>query len=257
MNNAKIKVGDGKQTQFWLDTWLGNQSLADAFPPIFSIVRNQEESIHEVLARRVDTHAWDFHFRRRLFDWKKEMLDEMLSILDGSEALLSDGSEDRLIWLGKNSSSFSVESLYELANPTSIDSSSSFDHIWKNLAPYRVQCFIWLVLHGRVKTADYLFSLGIIQNEEETFCKFCAAHIETLDHLFLHCVPVWLLWSNILSWWGVKWVTPSSTKDLLMWWKDWKLKKIKRKIWDVIPMAVIWTIWKLRNSRVFENAITD
>lgn len=91
MNNTKIKV-----TLFWLDSWLGNQSLAEAFPPIFNLVRNQEDSIHEVLTRKANTHVWDFQLRRRLFDWEKEMFDEILSILDGLEVLLSDGSEDRL-----------------------------------------------------------------------------------------------------------------------------------------------------------------
>lgn len=32
-NNATIKVGDGKHTLYWLDSWLGNQSLAELFPP--------------------------------------------------------------------------------------------------------------------------------------------------------------------------------------------------------------------------------
>lgn len=225
MINTKIKVGDGKLTLFWLDPWLGNFLLAEAFPPIFNLVINQEESIHEVLARRTNTHQWDFHLRRNLFVWEKELFDEFLSVLDGSEILQSDGSEDKLSWLENGSASFTVKSIYDLANPSSIDLNSDFSHIWRNLAPYRVQCFIWLVLHGRVKTADFLFNLGIIHNVEDSLCKFCSIHSETLDHLFLHCDPVWTLWSNVLSWWGVKWVTPPSTKNLLSWWKVWKLKE--------------------------------
>lgn len=72
MNNTKIKV-----TLFWLDSWLGNQSLAEAFSPIFNLERNQEDWLHEALTRKANTHVWDFQLRRRLFDWEKEMFDEI------------------------------------------------------------------------------------------------------------------------------------------------------------------------------------
>lgn len=76
--------------KFWIDAWLGNQSLAVVFPPIFNLVRNQDETIHEVLARKLGSHSLDF-------DWEKDMVDDSLSILDSSDSLILDNSADMLI----------------------------------------------------------------------------------------------------------------------------------------------------------------
>lgn len=57
----------------------------------------------------------------------------------------------------------------------------------------------------------------------------------------------------------MQWVLPQTVVDLLiMWWKGWCLKPKQRVIWDVIPLAVMWTIWnKKRNAYVFENSNPD
>lgn len=177
-------------------------------------------------------------------------MDELHSILDGSGILSSNGISDKLIWEGNNSKSFSVKSLYELANHNALVVNSAFDLIWRNIAPHRVQRFGWLVHLGRIKSSEYLFRLGIIRNEEEACCKFCLSELETVDHLLLHCQPVWQLWSKIMYWWGVKWVSPKSVVDLFFWWKDWTMNKQKRLIWEAFPMAVLWNV---RNKIVFEN----
>lgn len=160
LNNAKIKVGDGSSTLFWLDTWLGNQSLAEAFPPIFRLVCQQEELLNVVLSRRFQSHDWGIQLRRRLYDWEKDIMDELHSILDGSGILISPGVSDKLIWEGNSSDFFSVKSLYELANPSTLIVNSAFGLIWRTVAPYRVQCFCWLVHLGRIKTLEFLFNLG-------------------------------------------------------------------------------------------------
>lgn len=110
---------------------------------------------------------------------------------------------------------------------------------------------------GRVKTAAYLLNIGIIQNDEQAVCRLSNSDIETLDHLLLQCFHVWTVWSNLLEWWGVQWVTPRSMVDLLVWWKNWNLKPAKKIIWDCIPLAIMWTIWTKRNALVFDNVILN
>lgn len=60
-----------------------------------------------------------------------------------------------------------------------------------------------------------------------------------------------------MNWWGVKWVSPNSVVNLLLWWEDWKMNKQRRLIWDAIPMAVLWSVWNVRNKLVFENEAPD
>lgn len=41
---------------------------------------------------------------------------------------------------------------------------------------------------------------------------------ESMDHLFLQCDKVWMMWTKVLHWWGAQCVTPKSVIDLLIWW---------------------------------------
>lgn len=99
-SKIKFSVGDGKQILFWLDPWLDNQSLTEAFPSIFRLVCNQGELLSDVLERRAKIHQWEFQFRRRFFDWEIDRWMDLLSILDGSEISISTGMIDKLTWEG-------------------------------------------------------------------------------------------------------------------------------------------------------------
>ena len=149
---------------------------------------------------------------------------------------------------GCSSSKFSVKSIYNIVISSHSSTDETFKLIWKNVAPSRVQCFSWLSYLGRVKTAELLFRLGIIHEESEVLCSFCNSELETIDHLLLHCFPVWNCWAAILRWCGVSWVAPASH-----WCRNWSWQPRVKVIWAPIPLAVLWSIWNARNQKIFDN----
>jgi len=42
------RLGDGKATLFWSHRWIGDVSLQDRFPRLFSVARNKLASVAEV-----------------------------------------------------------------------------------------------------------------------------------------------------------------------------------------------------------------
>jgi hypothetical protein len=38
---GSFKLGDGKKTRFWEDVWLGEKSLAQQYPTLYTIVRRK------------------------------------------------------------------------------------------------------------------------------------------------------------------------------------------------------------------------
>lgn len=52
MQNIRIRVGDGSSSLFWMDNWLGNPCLAEAYPSLFRIVNAKDELLSQVWARR-------------------------------------------------------------------------------------------------------------------------------------------------------------------------------------------------------------
>jgi hypothetical protein len=61
-----------------------------------------------------------------------------------------------------------------------------------------------------------------------------------------------VLWNFVFHSFGFQWVLPRSVVDLLDgWWN--LLGKHSSEIWDMVPLCLMWMIWKERNSRIFED----
>ncbi|GFZ13560.1 hypothetical protein Acr_23g0019450 [Actinidia rufa] len=66
----------------------------------------------------------------------------------------------------------------------------------------------------------------------EALCSFCNSELESLDHLLLHCTPVWECWVGMLS-------QGSKCSGLQF------------------PLAVGWAAWNVKNQEVFDNKPVD
>lgn len=254
--NCRISVGNGNAIQFWNDPWVNGKSLAKLYPRIASIISLKDESLAEVWLRKEELFRWEFQLRRNLFVWEEEELDSLITLLDGIQINIQ-MSPDHLSWNACSSKSYSVSSMYNLSlipvSIVEINDRKTFKWIWDNVAPFRVQCFTWMVKLGKIKTGDFLLSVGIIQQQQQALCKFCGVWMESINHSFLHCPSVWSVWCLLLDWWGTQWVTPSNVDSLFLWWRSCRIKNNLRMIWNCIPLATLWSIWKMRNEFIFQN----
>ena len=71
---------------------------------------------------------------------------------------------------------------------------------------------------------------------------------ETVDHLLLHCGKAYWLWSLVFRSFGISWVLPRSIAD---WW-NW-FGKHSSSIWNLVPLCLIWCIWREQNWWTFED----
>ncbi|KAF7151552.1 hypothetical protein RHSIM_Rhsim02G0101400 [Rhododendron simsii] len=203
LDNIGINVGDGNSISLWKDEWLGKPCLAMLFPTIFRVIIDKQVLLSDVL-RKTTAQQWEFHFRRRLYDWGKNSLNDVYEVLDGWRVMRNEDRRDTLIWKGDQSNIFSAKSMYELSKPH-IETNiciDALDLVWNNVAPHKVQCFGWLVCLGKVETAEFLLRIGILQNAEAAVCKFCGRAQESSDHFLLHSEPVLEVWTitKTLSW---------------------------------------------------------
>ncbi|KAL7181748.1 hypothetical protein ACSBR1_040615 [Camellia fascicularis] len=129
--------------------------------------------------------------------------------------------------------------------------------LWGNVAPPKAYFLGWLIWKGRVKTTDFLQRIGVLSSSVSNVCPFCKAERESFNHIFLLCSGIWESWNDMLLWWDMKWVTPAAVVDLLHWWRGFKYKKIARQLWNLVPMAMLWSIWKMRNDCIFNESIPN
>ena len=121
--------------------------------------------------------------------------------------------------------------------------------IWAVKAPPRVAFFVWTAARGSILTCDNLMRRGYMMAER---CCMCCCDGETVDHLLLHCSLAQVLWSFVLMAFGIHWVTPRSVVDLLLGWRNW-FGKHHSSIWNLVPSYLMWSVWRERNARTFEN----
>lgn len=124
--------------------------------------------------------------------------------------------------------------------------------IWLDLIPPRIEIFTWFAMMGKINSKAKLLSLNIIR-PSEALCIFCNATIECADHLLLLCefsAGIWNWWLNL---WGLRWALPGSLKDAFDQWAISGRNSFLKKVWRAIFSIIIWSIWKERNSRIFDN----
>lgn len=247
-------VGDGTKILFWQEVWLGPRSLRAQYPRLYKISTLPLETISAFGNWEGNVWVWNLVWTRPLRprdveEWKS--LNEALG-----STCLSVKNEDSVVWALDKSGSFSVKSLsFELAKASANQAQPpafNWKRIWKGLIPPRVEIFTWLAVMGRINTRSKLASINVIP-QEESICILCNAQSETPNHLLLHCIFSYKLWSWWLELWGMSWVFPSNLKDALEQWMIFGNASFFKKIWLAIFSIIIWSIWKERNDRIFNS----
>lgn len=191
---------------------------------------------------------WSFTWRRELRP--QDILEHETLLQAIQQTSISPLDSDHLIWT-PHKVEFSVKSfVLELAKSESQPSFDVIKGLWRGLVPHRIEMFTWLALLGKLHTKEKL--ANIIPQQENT-CVLCGLHPESTNHLFIHCTfswKAWALWTNI---WDLKWSTPPTIRAAYDQWVSPLSGAHFKKVWASSFFVIIWTIWKERNARCFEN----
>ncbi|GKU97112.1 hypothetical protein SLEP1_g10291 [Rubroshorea leprosula] len=88
------KLGDGSNTRFWKDAWMGSSPLMFSFPRLFCLTLSKDTLVAELKLGNAD--GWAFQWRRPPFGRE---LDELERLEDSLRNLnLSDRRLDKFIW---------------------------------------------------------------------------------------------------------------------------------------------------------------
>jgi hypothetical protein len=258
------KLGSGNTTRFWEDVWVGDQSLEHRFPRLFSI-----STQHDVLIRNLGSWVngvwrWELLWRRNFFVWEEALFLELEHVINsvGIEEV-----DDSWIWKPNVEVGFTVKSLYDHTHEYlhqvllpqhnfSQFAQFAFKNIWRTVVPSKVSALAWQVFLDRVPTRENLCKRGIIHSGE-TLCPLCGRELETTNHLFLHCSFAGAVWYALNRWLGVVVVLPGevimSYGQLVGSGRNKKIRKGFSSVW----LAFVWTIWKTRNDKIFNNVDGD
>ncbi|XP_048491371.1 uncharacterized protein LOC125492703 [Beta vulgaris subsp. vulgaris] len=252
LNGVRRSINKGANCLFWYDSWIDTLPLKNKFPRLFLISILPNASVDSFGfwegAKWVWTFSWKRHLRPQDMVEKVSLLQLLQNVCPAHDG------KDELIWCFNSSGKFSSKSFsQELDNLGSVIHNDAIMGVWKGLVPHRIEIFVWAVLLGKINTRQKLAHLNIIPAECDS-CILCSSSSESCNHLMLHCEFAQKLWQWWLDLWGVKWVFPLNIRCAFEQWRSPKKLLFFKKVWHASFFIIVWSIWKERNLRIFENS---
>ncbi|XP_058775745.1 uncharacterized protein LOC131650019 [Vicia villosa] len=271
---VKCEFKKGNNILFWHSRWLGDQTLRVSFPHLFDRTNNKLCAVGDLINWNNGVFSWNLEaiFGRDMlispapnssistllgmgsvFD---EELRDLKMLLEGVEPGIS--ATDEFHWNLTSTGDFTVSSVSHFVSSAKdlawpIPTIKLLDVIWKTTIPAKIKIFSWRFLINRLPLKVQLANRGV-SSFTSIDCPFCTNHPESLDHLFYQCHVSNAVWNRIFIWLGND-VNLSIEEFKSFGCIQEKVKNIniKAKL-NSIWMALIWCLWYMRNTIIFDNA---
>ena len=235
-------IGDGKRVRFWWDCWVTTSSSLAAY--------TSQPIPNTLLSKRVAD------FVDEIGNWNCSLFSHLLpnnillKIASVHPPTASHGAES-FFWGASSNGTFSVKSAYELLDDPIGNGDHSFWCLaWSWKGPHSIRVFLWLLLHGRLKTKKELNRRHLI---DSTQCDRCGGPVEDILHTLRDCVTARRVWSHLL---------PNNYPHsfFLCPLSDWLQMNLMRKknntsqeYWRVCFGVAVWRLWFWRNNFLFNH----
>jgi len=236
-------------------------SFRDRFPLLLSLSTQKVECVGTIRRAAEGSARWGLRWRRELFVWELELLDQLTAVIGAVE--LSE-VEDLWVWRPGEEGWFTVRSAYKIVeailqvgNRWGVEEEKVFGLISRSRAPSKVVALTWKALWDRIPTKQNLARRKIIDLTASKDCLWCEVVEETSIHLFIHCRMACSVWTKILGWCGINFITPHNLFSHLQCCFAELRGKIFRKGFWLIWHATIWVLCRVRNDKFFNNVLKE
>ncbi|GLT87976.1 hypothetical protein SLE2022_060240 [Rubroshorea leprosula] len=232
---------NGNSIFFWNDCWVGNQPLSKVFygPHLPS---SDSLLLADVLLDG-STSGIAYHL-------PQELLAQMQAIPIATNTTL----EDNFSWIGSSNGNFSPSSALCLLRDLPTTKDCTWSWIWKVVTLPKIQFFIWLLSHCRLKSLAFLHRLNISPSPN---CPRCHDAEETIDHIFRGCPLSIHLWNLLLP--GA--IVPGEYSTFTSWLKANLVSTVISPVfsipWGTFFSFIIWGIWLFRNQVLYRDVNTS
>jgi hypothetical protein len=184
------KVGNGLNIKLWEDKWIPSTFSHKIQDPIR--VLSKEAKVAEIID--LDYNWWNVPLVEHIFSL--ETVERICSIF------ISPGTqEDKLIWAGTKTGSFSVRCAFhlevdhrtkEMGSVLSRSVTSPFwRRLWKLRVPRSIIIFLWRASNETLPTKNNLFKRKVVA---DPLCPMCGCDSETSGHILWLCDAVRAVW---------------------------------------------------------------
>lgn len=246
MTLVRKKVGNGVDTLFWDEVWLGNNALKCQFPRLYALETHKNISIADKMHH--DSVVYSLR-RSPRGGVEEEQHNELLSYLAG---LILPQTHDRWFWSLESTGEFSVKSVRNLLD----DSFLSVDDVpsrWVKVIPIKVNVFAWRVRLDSLPTRLNLSLRGL--EIPSIVCPLCNVVAESTSHLLFSCSLARQVRSKVMRWWELDDPDISSYDEWLSWFNNIRLPMPLKDVLEGICYVKWWLVWRFRNQMIFGSSL--
>jgi len=125
--------------------------------------------------------------------------------------------------------------------------------IWHAQVPW---ILAWRLLRDRLPTKLHLLNRDIL-SPEDISCSAGCTHVESIQHLFIHCDIYGSIWQQVRAWIGVLGVDHQSLNAHFIQFTNYlRGLRTRRSFLQLLWLLCVWLVWKERNNRIFNNVHT-
>ncbi|KAG2707779.1 hypothetical protein I3760_05G162800 [Carya illinoinensis] len=244
---VRIQVGIGTRIKFWSDVWCDSRGLKDLYPSLFQLASVKDLSVANAMEVLGGRSTWNINFGRAVQDWEINSIADFYSFIYSIR--VNSQQEDVIWWVPARKDIFSVKTFYKALTPES-NSLFPWRKIWRRKAPPKASFFVWTASLGKILTTDNLRKRRIIIAD---WCCICKGGGESVNHLLLHCDVARTLWNDVFARLALVWMMPKTVEAALASWPSIRGRQSIKAMWKMIPICILWSLWRERNDRTFED----
>ncbi|GJV58236.1 RNA-directed DNA polymerase, eukaryota [Tanacetum coccineum] len=208
-SHCKKRIGNGDDSRFWFDCWIGDVPLRVKFPRLFALDLNKEASVAVKLSAPID-----ISFRRNARGGIEEhLLADLTSLMD---SVTLSNSGDRWVCDLVSDGNFRVKEIRNYIDDLFLPHQAAQTR-WIKYIPIKVNIFAWRARQDCLPTRVNLIRRGI--TIESSLCPVCSVCEEDVCHIFFRCDLAQLVLRRICRWWGLDPHDWSSFQE----WQSWIL----------------------------------
>ncbi|GKV27934.1 hypothetical protein SLEP1_g37047 [Rubroshorea leprosula] len=246
----KWELGEGNKVAFWHEWWVGDKNLRDLFPRLFELSVKKEGKVSEMGFWEEGKWVWRVEWRRGTIGHEKNEEELLEKMLEGVH--LKEGVGDVWKWIHEMEGKYVVKIAYDLASTECVLEDQMCKLVWCSWVPSKVVFFGWRLRLNRLPTKENLQKRGI-QLQEGVFCDHCNGTVEEVNNLFCVCYKAWLVWAQVLSWWGVESVLPNTVVGMTDFFLCGLGRIDGKEMGSCIFLVVAWYLWYRCNAQVFRK----
>ncbi|GJS83586.1 RNA-directed DNA polymerase, eukaryota [Tanacetum coccineum] len=244
LSHCKIRVGNGRNTNFWKDPWIGDSRLCLMFPRLYALDINKDDSVADKL-----NNPFGSSFRREVRGGAEStQFSHLLDLLDN---VILSNMDDRWVWDLNGDGFFRVKDARYLLDDFFLPKVDTPTR-WVKFIPIKLNIFAWKVSLNRLPTRLNLVRRGL--SVAPVSCSICLVGLEDLNHLFFGCNMASDIARSICKWWNLVWSPFVSYSSWLSWFKDIRMHSNPKMVLEGVFYTAWWSIWLFRNQLLFTES---